>query len=104
MNLAAALASVILLASNASGPVAAPTDGPARAPNFARALERAGASAPKIERPLREIDPALAPDMAWLVATMPEVDMRALKADYLLENVRLADRWSGHSRSSGCRL
>ncbi|MFM9144951.1 MAG: transglutaminase domain-containing protein, partial [Phycisphaerales bacterium] len=92
MNLAAALASVVLLASPAPAPVAAAADGPARAPDVTRALERAGVNAPEIERALKEIEPALAPDMAWLVATMPEVDLRALKADFLLRNVRLADR------------
>ncbi|MFM8783937.1 MAG: hypothetical protein ACKOFI_01975, partial [Phycisphaerales bacterium] len=92
MNLAAALASVVLLASPAPAPVAAAADGPARAPEVTRALERAGVNAPEIERALKEIEPALAPDMAWLVATMPEVDLRALKADFLLRNVRLAGR------------
>jgi hypothetical protein len=97
MAFAAVLASIVLLAPvGASAPdtVAAPrtADAPARAPEVVRAIERAGPNAPEIERALKDIEPALAADMAWLVATMPEIDLRALKADYLLKNVRLADR------------
>ena len=97
MAFAAVLASIVLLAPvGASAPdtaaAARTADAPARAPEVVRAIERAGPNAPEIERALKDIEPALAADMAWLVATMPEIDLRALKADYLLKNVRLADR------------
>ena len=61
-------------------------------PDYARALERAGANGGELKRAVETIEPEYRADMQWLVATMPEPDLQALKADFLLTNVRLAER------------
>lgn len=61
-------------------------------PALARALERAGTNAPQVARALADIEPEMRDSMAWLVSTMPEHDLHALSADFLLTNVRLATR------------
>ena len=59
-------------------------------PALAAALARAGANRPELERALRAAPAAQREGMRYLVRHMPAADLRALKADYLLENVRLA--------------
>jgi transglutaminase-like putative cysteine protease len=61
-------------------------------PDLARALERAGANAAELRKAIDAVEPAYRADMEWLVATMPEVDLQALSADFLVRNVRLAER------------
>jgi hypothetical protein len=61
-------------------------------PDLARSLERAGDNAAELKRAIETIEPAFRADMEWLVATMPEIDLKALKAEFLVKNVRLAER------------
>jgi hypothetical protein len=57
---------------------------------LAGALTRAGDNRPQIERALAEVPPAQRPSLAFLVEHMPEPDLRALTAGFLLTNVALA--------------
>ena len=61
-------------------------------PDLARSLERAGDNAAELKRALETIEPAFRADMEWLVSTMPEIDLKSLKADFLVKNVRLAEQ------------
>jgi hypothetical protein len=63
---------------------------PAPDPRVASALDRAGVNRGEIEKALAQAPQAQKKGMAFLVANMPERDLRSLKADYLLDNVRLA--------------
>ncbi len=80
-----------LLASRPAGR-AAPADAVPANPAIARALERAGENAPEIRKAVDSVEPEFRTDMEWLVGTMPEVDLQSLKADFLLRNVRVAER------------
>ncbi len=55
-----------------------------------QALTRAGANRAELVRALEQAPAEQAKGMAFLIANMPERDLKALKADFLLENVRLA--------------
>lgn len=57
-----------------------------------KALARAGANRPELEKALADVPAAERPGMAFLVAHMPERDLKALKADFLLTNTKLAYR------------
>lgn len=57
---------------------------------LASALASAGANRPELERALKESSPEERVGMRFLVLNMPEADLKSLKADYLLENTRLA--------------
>jgi hypothetical protein len=61
-------------------------------PDYARAIERAGANGGELKKAVEAIEPEHRADMEWLIATMPEPDLHALKADFLVRNVRLAER------------
>ena len=61
-------------------------------PDLARSLERAGDNVAELKRAIESIEPAYRADMEWLIATMPEIDLKALKAEFLVKNVRLAER------------
>jgi hypothetical protein len=61
-------------------------------PDLARSLERAGDNAAALKQAIDSIEPAYRADMEWLIATMPEIDLKALTAEFLLKNVRLAER------------
>lgn len=68
----------------------------------AAALARAGENRPELEQALREIDPDLRRGMAFLVATMPERDLRCLSSSFLLGNVREAySAWRAAPWGSG---
>jgi predicted esterase len=54
------------------------------------ALARAGKNRPELEKALNTAPADQRPGMAFLVANMPERDLQALRADFLLENVALA--------------
>ncbi|MFO0848353.1 MAG: transglutaminase-like domain-containing protein [Gemmataceae bacterium] len=54
------------------------------------ALAKAGANRPQLERALADVPAAQRAGMAFLVANMPDRDLTALSADFLLTNVRLA--------------
>jgi hypothetical protein len=56
----------------------------------ARALDRAGDNRAELVKALRGAPAAQRQGMAFLVANMPERDLKALPADFLLENVALA--------------
>lgn len=74
-------------------PVPAPNTRPAESqPDYARALERAGANGGQLKRAVQEVAPALRGDMQWLIATMPERDLHELTAEFLVKNATLADR------------
>jgi hypothetical protein len=55
-----------------------------------RALGRAGDNRAELVKALRDTPPDQRPGMAFLVANMPEHDLRSLTAAFLRENVRLA--------------
>ncbi len=55
-----------------------------------QALSRAGKNRPEIEKALKDAPAQQQPGMAFLVANMPDADLTALKAKYLLENLDLA--------------
>lgn len=57
-----------------------------------RALAEAGASRKELEEALRRVPAAQREGMTFLIENMPAPDLRALSADYLLENVALAYR------------
>ena len=73
-------------------PPGQPTTPAESQPDLARSLERAGDNAAELKRAIETIEPAFRADMEWLVATMPEIDLKALKAEFLVKNVRLAER------------
>ena len=54
------------------------------------AMERAGSNAPSIQQAIDVVPDEQRDAMKWLVARMPENDLRTLDADYLVENCRLA--------------
>lgn len=54
------------------------------------ALEKAGNNAPQLSNALKEATPETKEAVAFLIAYMPERDLKTLTADYLLENVNLA--------------
>ena len=54
----------------------------------AAALAKAGGNRAELERALVEIEPEMRRGMAFLVATMPEGDLKTLPAPFLLTNVR----------------
>ena len=60
---------------------------PAPASGLSKALELAGANRPEIERAHRDAPAAQAASMEWLIAHMPEGDLRALDAKFLLAHV-----------------
>ena len=55
-----------------------------------QALKRAGAGRPELEKALANVPDSQRPGMAFLIANMPDRDLRSLRADFLLENVALA--------------
>src|SRR5438477_12900250 len=55
-----------------------------------QALKRAGQGRGELEKALRDVPAAQRTGMAFLIANMPDRDLRALRADFLLENVALA--------------
>ena len=54
------------------------------------ALRRAGKNRPELEKALADTPADRRAGMAFLLANMPDADLAALKADFLLENLRLA--------------
>jgi hypothetical protein len=57
-----------------------------------QALGRSGANRPELTRALQRTPAEQRRGMAFLLANMPERDLRSLRADFLLENVDLAYR------------
>jgi transglutaminase-like putative cysteine protease/predicted esterase len=55
-----------------------------------RALERAEGNRAELEKALKIVPPAQRKGMVFLIANMPPRDLRALHAEFLIENVRLA--------------
>ena len=56
------------------------------------ALERAGDNRAQLEEALEKVSDDLRVGMKWLITHMPEEDLKALTAEFLLENVGLAYR------------
>lgn len=56
----------------------------------AAALARAGKNRPELEKALRDVPAGQQAGMAFLIANMPDRDLRTLGADFLLSNVALA--------------
>jgi predicted esterase len=69
---------------------AAIAQSPRWANDVEQALKRAGTGRAELEKALRDVPVKERPGMAFLIANMPERDLRSLKADFLLENVALA--------------
>jgi len=80
----AVIAAAMVLFPNVSA-VAADAD-----PRLDAAIAAAGDNAAEIERAVADAPPSQREAMAWLVARMPERDLRSMSADALLENCRLA--------------
>ena len=66
------------------------TDSKSLVPRVYAALSRAGDNRPQLERALKEVASEHRAGMQFLIAYMPEKDLKSLSADYLLENVRYA--------------
>lgn len=82
---------MLLLAATAScSGLDAAQKRPAPSPQVTAALARAGANKPELLRALNEIPAEQYEGMAFLIANMPDRDLKELKADFLLENTRLA--------------
>jgi hypothetical protein len=82
----------ILAAVLAAGPAAVGADPPGVwwPDDVARSLGRAGDNRPHLEKALAAAPRDQRKGMAFLVAHMPDADLKALTADFLLANVRLA--------------
>lgn len=57
---------------------------------FEKALERAGSNARELIVAVSVAPDEARADMQWLIQHMPESDLRSLKADFLVENMKLA--------------
>ncbi len=57
-----------------------------------QALSRAGKNRAELEKALRAVPPDQRRALAFLVVNMPERDLESLSADFLLENVQLAEQ------------
>ena len=55
-----------------------------------QALKRAGKGRAELAKALQSVPAAQRSGMAFLIANMPDRDLRSLRADFLLENVALA--------------
>jgi hypothetical protein len=55
-----------------------------------KALEKAKDNRKELEKALNDVPKEQRPGMAFLVEHMPEADLKALKADFLLTNTKLA--------------
>ena len=67
-------------------------DAPAPLRTLDASLALAGPNADELRRALDAIEAGFRDDLEWLVRTMPPQDLAALKADFLLADVRLAER------------
>ena len=63
---------------------------PAENPELAKPLGNAGGNRPELEKALRESTTEERPGMEFLIANMPDADLKSIKSGYLLENTRLA--------------
>ena len=64
------------------------------APGFAKALELAGPNRAELESALAQASPALRPHLEWLIAHMPEADLRSVKSGFLaLDAQQALDAW-----------
>lgn len=74
--------------------VASATAAPAQISRYDEGLEqalaRAGTNARELIVAISEAPEAARADMQWLIKHMPEADLRSLRADFLVENLRLA--------------
>ena len=59
-------------------------------PEIEQALSNAKENRAELERALNEASPQQKNGITFLIANMPENDLRHIKADFLLENLRLA--------------
>ena len=59
-------------------------------PASAQALTKAGANAAELIAAIEAADPAQRPGLGFLIANMPERDLKTLNAGYLIDNVQLA--------------
>lgn len=83
---------LVVLACVVPAPMLAAANPPARwwADDVDRALASSGANRPELEKALAETPADQRPGMAFLIANMPDGDLKSLKAEFLLTNVRLA--------------
>ncbi len=63
---------------------------PAENPELAKPFGNAGGNRPELEKALRESNTEERPGMEFLIANMPDADLKSIKSGYLLENTRLA--------------
>lgn len=91
MRLAALIFAVLLPCHTPSvGAAGPPLTSPWWTAGVEDALGRAGANRHELTQALRRTPVEQRPGMAFLITSMPDRDLRALQADFLLENVRLA--------------
>ncbi len=69
---------------------AAPPQKPPQDKAVAQALGRAGANRPQLEAALQRVPAGQRAALRFLIANMPDTDLQALSASYLLKNVSLA--------------
>ena len=74
--------------------IATPAVADAPAPGCAKALELAGPNRGELESALAQSSAALRPHLEWLIAHMPEADLRSIKGAFLVEDAQQAlDAW-----------
>jgi len=88
-TLKAALAAFVVVVSAFCQPPVCRADDVGAIPS---ALERAGDNRPELELALDKIPATQKPGLQFLIANMPDRDLRSLKADFLIENCELAYR------------
>jgi hypothetical protein len=74
--------------------IATPAVADAPAPGCAKALELAGPNRGELESALAQSSAGLRPHLEWLIAHMPEADLRSIKGAFLVEDAQQAlDAW-----------
>jgi hypothetical protein len=94
-TLAHVLSVIVLFAAGprlAAQPVPVPEKGGWWPGEVEKALARAGTNRAELVKALETTPAEQRPGIAFLIANMPEADLQALRADFLLENVALAYR------------
>lgn len=85
------LSALALACSALAAPAAAtPVQIMPHSEGFEKALARAGENARELIVAVSEVPDAARADMVWLIQHMPDSDLRTIKADFLVENLKLA--------------
>ncbi len=85
------LTTILLVTATALAAPPTPADTPsATRADAEKALDRAGTNRPELEKALRDAPADQRAGMVFLIANMPDADLKSLRADFLLENLDLA--------------